>query len=178
MQTRYIVVGICVAVVLFFVGLLVSANNKAIGYEESIKNSLSGIEVQEKRQYDLVTKLVQVVEANSNFEASTQLAIVSARSSLKSGDIAGATMAINVVAEAYPQLGANASYVQLMTELSISENLKAQYRVAYNDNVQGYSRFVRRFPTSMFLSIMGYEVQDYNYLDFDNTELPEELFTQ
>ncbi len=97
---------------------------------------------------------------------------------MKYGNVAEAVTAINVVAEAYPQLGANASYVQLMTELSISENLKAQYRVAYNDNVQGYSRFVRRFPTSMLLGIMGYEVQDYNYLEFDNTELPTQLFTE
>lgn len=178
METKNIVIGICVAVVLLFGGLMVSANNKAIGYEESIKNSLSGIQVQEKRQYDLVTKLVQVVEANSNFEANTQLKIVEARSSLKSGNIAGATMAINVVAEAYPQLGANASYIQLMTELSISENLKSQYRISYNDNVQGYSRFVRRFPASMFLGIMGYQVQEYSYLEFDNTDLPDQLFAE
>lgn len=178
MENKYIVIGICVAVVLFFVGLMVSANNKAIGYEEAIKNAQSGIEVQEKRQYDLITKLVQVVEANSNFEANTQLAIVEARSALKSGNVDEAITAINIVAEAYPQLGANATYVQLMTELSISENLKAQYRVAYNDNVQGYSRFVRRFPASMFLGLMGYEVQDYNYLEFDNTDLPDQLFTE
>lgn len=176
MKTVYIVVGAIVAVLLLIWVSVVSTSNTAIGYEEAIKNAKSGIQVQEKRQYDLVTKLVQVVEANSKFESSTQLAVVQARSSLKSGNVASAALAINAVAEQYPDLKANAAYIQLMTELSVSENLKAQFRTAYNDNVQEYNRFVRRFPNSTFLSWMGYEVISYQYLEFEETDLPAQLF--
>lgn len=176
MKTVYIVSGIVAAVILVFAAAVFSTNNTAIGYEESIKNARSGIQVQEKREYDLITKLVQVVEANSKFESVTQVAVTQARASLKSGNVSQAALAITAVAEQYPDLKANAAYTQLMTELSVSENLKAQFRATYNDNVTEYNRFVRRFPNAAFLSWMGYEVQSFEYLEFTETDLPAQLF--
>lgn len=172
----HVVVAIITAMVLFFIVSFVSTQNTAIGYDEDIQDAHSGVQIQEQRQYDLITKLVQVVEANSKYESQTQLAIVTARQQLNTGDINGATLTINAVAEAYPELKANESYTQLMTELSISENLKAEYRKTYNTKVKDYRKFVKRWPASMFLDAAGYEVQDYQYLDFEETELPDQLF--
>lgn len=173
----YIGVGVVVAAVVMFVASIISANNTAIGYDEAIKSAKSGIQVQEKREYDLVTKLVQVVEADSRYEKETLLAVVQARAALKSGNVAQAVTAISVVAEQYPALKATESYTQLMTELAVSENLKTQYRTAYNDTVQEYNRFVRRFPNKTFLDWSGYDVQSYDYLEFTETQLPAELFS-
>lgn len=58
MKTSYIVFGIVAAVVLLLVASVISANNTAIGYEQNIQESQSGIKVQLKRQHDLILQLV------------------------------------------------------------------------------------------------------------------------
>lgn len=176
MKTIYIVLGVVAALVLLFVGGILSTKNTAIGYEETINSAKSGIQVQEQREYDLITKLVQVVEATGKFEGGTQLGIAKARTALKSGDVASAQLAINAVAEQYPQLRTTEAYTQLMTELSVSENLKAQYRSTYNDTILEYRRFVRRTPNDLLLRWVGYDVIEFKYLEFNEATLPDQLF--
>lgn len=177
MKTIYIVLGILAGMILTVAATFIGVQNTAIGYEETISETRSAITIQEKRQVDLIEKLVQVVQANSKFEASTQLAVVQARSAAKAGDVESAMNAINVVAEQYPDLKSNASYTQLMTELSVSENLKAQSRLVYNDSVVEYNRFVRRFPSPQIFGLTGYKILKTEYLEFDEgTELPDQLF--
>jgi LemA protein len=181
MKTSYIIVGIVLSVVLLFVASVVSTNNTAIGYEQNIKESQSGIKVQLERQHDIILQLVQVVQQASKFESGTQENIAKLRSAAtdaQNGNIEQVNVAIKAVAEAYPQLQANSTYLQLMTEMSVSENLVTNYRNTYNDDVKNYQRFTKRFPARSFLVLAGYEVQDYQYLDFNATDttLPDNLF--
>jgi len=176
MSKNWVIVFVVSAVILFSGCSVISANNTAIGYEETINTAQSGIQVQEKREYDLITKLIQVVQASSKYEASTFEKIVEARSAAQKGNVGQAMTAISVVVEQYPELKANSAYTQLMTELSVSENLKTQYRNTYNDTVQDYNQFVRRFPNKTFLDLMGYDVIKFNHLEFKETDLPDQLF--
>jgi len=64
-----------------------------------------------------------------------------------------------------------------MNELSITENLIAEYRSNYNKQIKEYNRYVRKFPTRLYLSWLGYEVQNYTYLDYDApVDAPQNLF--
>ena len=54
-----------------------------------------------------------------------------------------------------------------MNEFSITENRIAGYREQYNNDVRSYNRKVRSFPTNLVLGIMGYEKQDFKYLNYD-----------
>lgn len=64
-----------------------------------------------------------------------------------------------------------------MNELSITENLIAEYRSNYNKQIKEYNRYVRKFPTRIFLDILGYEVQKYTYLEYDEpVDAPQNLF--
>lgn len=110
-------------------------------------------------------------------EAETLTAIVEGRGS--TGDIENVTTAITAVSEAYPELKSNENYKELMNELSITENLIAEYRSNYNRQIKEYNRYVRKFPTRIFLSILGYEVQEYSYLDYDApVDAPQNLFEE
>ena len=81
------------------------------------------------------------------------------------------------VTEAYPEFKSNENYKELMNELSISENLVAEYREIYNKQIKEYNRYVRKFPTRLFLNILGYEMQQYQYLDYDApVDAPQNLF--
>jgi len=164
------------AVVAVLCASIIFTNNTAIGYEQNIQESKSGIEIQQKRQHDLIPRLVDVVEHAAKYEQSTQTEIAKLRTSGQTANVESALAVIHAVAEAYPQLQANQDYLQLMTEMSLSENLIAQYRATYNSDVKSYKTFVRRFPNRLFLNISGYEIQSYEYLEFKDVELPSELF--
>ena len=84
---------------------------------------------------------------------------------------------ITAVSEAYPELKSNENYKELMNELSITENLIAEYRSNFNKQVKEYNRYVRQFPARLFLNILGYETQTYDYLDYNApVDAPQNLF--
>lgn len=84
---------------------------------------------------------------------------------------------INAVAEQYPELKSNENYKTLMNELSTTENMIAQYRENYNIQVKQYNKYVKKFPNSMILSMMGYDKLDNNYLEYEASEsAPRDLF--
>lgn len=164
-----------VAIIILCVFGVQSSQNKAFALEEQVSTAQSDIKVQEKRRVDLVYNLVDCVKQYDKHEAETLKAIVDGRGS--TGDVENVTTAITAVTEAYPELKSNENYKQLMNELAMTENLIAEYRTNYNKQIKEYNRYVRKFPTRMFLELLGYEMMDYQYLDYDvSSDAPQNLF--
>lgn len=170
-----IVLAGIIAVALMAVVGIQGVQNKAIALEEQVSTADADIKVQEKRRIDLVYNLVDCVKQYDKHEADTLTAIVEKRGS--AGNIEDVTTAITAVSEAYPELKSNENYKELMNELSITENLIAEYRSNYNKQIKEYKRYVRKFPARVFLDMLGYEVQSYTYLDYDApSDAPQNLF--
>lgn len=170
-----IVGGVVISLILLVILVIQSSQNKAIALEEQVNNASSDIKVQEKRRVDLVYNLADCVKQYDKHEAETLTAIVDGRGS--TGDIENVTTAITAVSEAYPELKSNDNYKQLMNELSMTENLIAEYRSNYNKQIKEYNRYVRKFPTRVFLDLLGYEVQEYTYLDYQApVDVPQDIF--
>ena len=170
-----IIVAGVLAVILLCIFAVQGSQNKAFALEEQVNTAQSDIKVQEKRRVDLVYNLADCVKQYDKHEAETLAAIAEGRGS--SGDIENVTTAITAVSEAYPELKSNENYKQLMSELAMTENLIAEYRSNYNKQIKEYNRYVRKFPTRMFLSMLGYEVQEYKYLDYNApVDAPQNLF--
>lgn len=169
-----IVAGI-LAIVMTGVFGVQSSQNKAFSLEEQVNTADSDIKVQEKRRVDLIYNLADCVKQYDKHEADTLTAIVEGRGS--TGDIENVTTAIAAVSEAYPELKSDENYKELMNELSITENLIAEYRSNYNKQIKLYRRYIRKFPTRIFLDILGYEVHEYAYLDYEApVDAPQNLF--
>lgn len=169
-----VLAGIIAVALMAAVGIQ-GVQNKAIALEEQVSTADADIKVQEKRRIDLVYNLVDCVKQYDKHEADTLTAIVEKRGS--TGDIEDVTTAITAVSEAYPELKSNENYKELMNELSITENLIAEYRSNYNKQIKEYKRYVRKFPARVFLDLLGYEVQSYTYLDYDApSDAPQNLF--
>ncbi len=165
------------AVILMCVFGIQSSQNKAIALEEQVNIASSDIKVQEKRRVDLVYNLADCVKQYDQHEAETLKAITENRG--KSGDIENVTVSIQAVEEAYPELKSNENYKELMNELSMTENLIAECRSNYNKQIKEYKRYVRKFPTRQFLELLGYEVQEYEYLDYNApVDAPQNLFKE
>lgn len=166
-----IIIGIVAAFILVIAGTFISTNNRAISLEEQIFTADSDIQAQEKRRTDLIYNLADCVMQYDKHEAETLIGVVEARGENGgSADIENVSTSIAALAEAYPELQANENYKELMNELSTTENMILQYRTSYNNEVRTYNKFVRKFPSKQILSIMGYEVINYTYLEYSEAD--------
>lgn len=164
-----------VLVMLLGVFTVQGSQNKAIALEEQVNTASSDIKVQEKRRVDLVYNLADCVKQYDKHEAQTLKDIVKGRN--KSSDIENVSTAITAVTEAYPELKSNENYKELMNELAITENLIAEYRSNYNAQIKEYNRYIRKFPSRFYLSLVGYDAQNYTYLNYDApSDAPQDLF--
>lgn len=172
-----IIIGIVLGIILLITGIFAGTSNRIVSLEEQIKESSSSIKVQEKRRLDLINNLVDTVKSYNNYESSTLEAVTQARSKIDSGDIDGAKNVLNAVAEKYPELKSNENYKQVMTEMATTENLIANYRENYNNQVKGYNKYIRKFPTNVIAGMMGYEKIDYEYLNYEvSSDAPKNLW--
>jgi LemA protein len=62
-----------------------------------------------------------------------------------------------LVVENYPLLKADQTFLQLMDELSGTENRVAIERMRYNESVRDYNVAVRRFPSNIVAGMFGYK---------------------
>lgn len=169
-----IISSVIISLALLLVFSFQGVKNKAISYEEQIQAAQSDIKVQEKRRGDLLPNLVDCVKQYDKHEYETLMAVVEARGSTSDESVAEIKTMIQAVAEAYPDLKSNENYGKLMIEMATTENLISNYRSAYNKWVKTYNRYVRKFPNEQILSLIGYELIDYTYLDY---EVPEDAPT-
>lgn len=178
--TKMSMLGVATLLFVFLcigVSWITTTYNGVIGLQETVEEQNSVIDVQLKRRKDLILSLVDVIEEQSDFESQTLQKITEARGLANAGQVDEAQILISAVVEAYPEIQTNQSYRQLMTELSITENLITEQRKTYNDSVRRYREHSRKFPRNLALAILGYDAKDYSYLEFnEDLELPDELF--
>jgi LemA protein len=155
-----LVLAVGIAWMALFNGLVTKRN--------AYRNAFSQIDVQLKRRYDLIPNLVETAKAYLKHERGTLEAVLAARNGAQAaartaaqapgdaaamqvlssaeGILAGSLSRLLAVAEAYPDLKANATMAQLMEELSSTENRIGFARQAYNDAVMVYNNARETFP--------------------------------
>lgn len=172
-----IILAIIVAIGVLGMFAFFGVQNKAISYEEQITTAQSEIKIQEKRRADLIPNLVDCVKAYDKHEYETLMAVIKARGTNSDAAVEEVQTMIQAVAEAYLELQSSAQYKELMNELSTTENKIAATRTNYNTWVSRYNSYVKHSPNKEILSFLGYEVQNFNKLDFDVSEdAPTNLF--
>ena len=172
-----IILAIILSVAAVFLFSMQGVQNTAISYEEHIGVAKSNIVVQEKRRADLIPNLVDCVKAYDAHEYQTIMDVIAARGSSSDAAVNEVQTMINAVAEAYPELKSNENYKELMNELAVTENLIANHRSNFNKWVKDYRQYVRKFPNKQILDMLGYEMMDYTYLDYNVSEdAPTDLF--
>jgi LemA protein len=150
--------------VLLYNGLVLARNRT--------RESWSGIDVQLKRRSSLIPNLVETVRGYATHEHEVFKEVTEARGSLAkaSGPTAMAaadqtlTSALGrlmVVAEAYPQLQAVASFQQLQGDLTDTEEKVAYARQFYNQNALDYNTRIQTFPGNVFAGWFGFLPVDF-----------------
>jgi LemA protein len=143
--------------------------------DEQAKAAQGQIEVQLQRRADLIPNLVSTVKGYAQHEEQVFIDVAQARSGLM-GAIqthdpqqmanANATLTSGLgrlfaVAEAYPQLKADQSFLKLQDELTGTENRIAVARGDYNQAAQQYNTYIRRFPAAITAKVIGSKEKPY-----------------
>src|SRR5947208_917199 len=167
-----LVIGIIVAVVVVLLLLwVVLAYNGLVRARNAFKNAFAQIDVQLQRRYDLIPNLVETAKAYMAHERGTLEAVIAARNTAVTAntraaanpgdasamkELSGAESALSGVmgrlfalAENYPDLKANTTMLNLMEELTSTENKISFARQAYNDSVMAYNTRREVFPTNL-----------------------------
>jgi LemA protein len=132
--------------------------NRFVGLRNRLREAWSGIDVQLKRRHDLIPNLVEVTKGYRAHEQNVFQQVAEARTrAMASGGVATAQPAENeltrslrslfAVAEAYPQLKADANYRQLSDALTAVENDIQYARRYYNGTVRDYNILAQSFPS-------------------------------
>ena len=156
---------------------VMSSQNKAITLEEHAVSCKSDIDVDLKRRQDLLYNLADAVKEYDEHESEVLRETIAARGgAMSTKDV---NLALGVVHEKYPELKSIELYKNLMTEIAMTENKIERVRKTYNTAIKEYNRYIRKFPTSTFLDITGYEKQNFKYLEFNAPEdAPRDLFVK
>ena len=137
--------------------------------DEKVNAAESQIKVQLQRRADLIPNLVETVKAYAKQEQTVFLGVAEARARLagavQSGNLdsmAVANQALNAplgrllaIAENYPQLKSNENFRQLQDQLEGTENRIAVARQDYNESVNSYNAYIRRFPQVLTAKVLG-----------------------
>jgi LemA protein len=148
--------------------------------DEEVKSNWSEVLNQYQRRADLVPNLVNTVKGYAAHEKEVLTAVADARSKVGSiqatpellndeaafarfqqaqSQMTSALSRLMAVAENYPQLKADTSFLNLQAELSGTENRVAVARNRYIKAVKEYNVAVRTFPNNLTAMMFGYKTK-------------------
>src|SRR6476661_8299727 len=156
-------------------GLAGCGYNQIQTYDENASQAKQQISVQLQRRADLVPNLVATVKGYAQHEEAVFTQVAQARGGLvgaiQTGDpsqmatanaqLTGALGRLIAVAEAYPQLKADQSFLRLQDELAGTENRIATSRNDYNEAVKDYNAYIRQFPQAITAKVTGAKPRTY-----------------
>jgi LemA protein len=169
-----VVLGLLLVVVFAIVGIY----NKLVTLRNRFKNAWAQIDVQLKRRYDLIPNLVETAKGYIKHERGTLEAVIAARNAAASantrvaanpadpeamkqliaaeGTLTGTLGRLFALSEAYPDLKANQTMMQLMEELTSTENKVSFARQSYNDSVMVYNTQREVFPSNLIAGMFNF----------------------
>jgi len=165
---------------LFTVLMVAGIYNTLVKLRNRFTNAYAQIDVQLKRRYDLIPNLIETAKGYLTHERGTLEAVIAARNAAAAantgaaahpGDpsamkelasseatLGGTLGRLFALSESYPDLKANTTMLQLMEELTSTENKVAFSRQAFNDAVMAYNTKREVFPSNVIAGMFSFTV--------------------
>lgn len=157
-------------ILIFPIILFIVSRNNFLRLQQSIEETASDIDVQLKRRFDLLTKLLDATKGYMKFEKGTLTDVVSLRSGKMEtmGDLAKADSGLNAafgkfnaLLENYPDLKTSTTVLQLQSGAKDCEDNIAAARRFYNANVKVFNSKIKTFPSNVVASTLNLVSKDY-----------------
>ena len=180
MKKWLIPVIVIVVIVYAFYSFGKGFNNTAVVLQEDAKTTWSNVESAYQRRNDLIGNLVKTVQGAADFERNTLTEVIEARSkatsvNINAGDLTPANMAqfqkaqsgltgalskLLVSVERYPDLKANANFLELQSQIEGTENRINVARDRFNEGVNNYNKHIKVFPNSLLAGMFNFDAMN------------------
>jgi LemA protein len=193
MKKTLIVGGVILVIVVILYRFFVGTYNNLVDRDVQVQTSWSQVENVYQRRLDLIPNLVSTVKEAADFEKSTLTAVIEARANATQvkidpknltaeqmtkfqeaqGQLGSALGRLMVVVEQYPQLKANQNFLELQSQLEGTENRIAVERQKFNEAVQLFNSYVRKFPQVTIAGIYGFSAKPFFEADKGANKAPD-----
>ena len=202
-KTGLIVVAVIVVIVLLFGIIGIGSYNSLVTKRQNVDAHWSEVQNQMQRRADLIPNIVGTVKGVAGLEERVFTKIAEARSQLLStiqnpgstteqkiaadqnltqamrdGGLLGSGGRFLSIAENYPQLKSNESFLKLQDELAGTENRLATARRDYTLAAQEYNTTRSRLPMVLFAGALGFQAQPYFQADQAAQQAPKVDFSK
>lgn len=152
--------------------VLVALYNRLVRLRNTVGSSWSDIGVLLKKRYDLVDNLVETVKGYAAHEKQTLSGVTEARGramsagspgekGLAEGAFGAVLKSLFALAESYPDLKANASFLNLQHQLRELEDQIEYARRYYNAVVRDYNSLRESFPANLVATQFGFRPSEF-----------------
>jgi LemA protein len=168
MVALFIVIAIVVFLAVYFAGVY----NRLVRLRNQGEEAESAIDAHLKQRYDLVPNLVETVKGYAKHEQGTLTAVIEARNkamsatSLEDKDAANVGFSSTLkslfaLSEAYPDLKANAGFLDLQKQLQRIEEQLLSARKYYNAVIKQFNTITEVFPSNIVASMAHFTKKPY-----------------
>ena len=153
-------------------GYLVYAYNALVRNKNLVGEGWSGIDVQLRRRADLIPNLIETVKGYASHEDKLFRDIAELRAKSIAGGTVGEQSAVGqamtaalgklfAVAEAYPELKADANFRDLQDKLAGIEDEIQLSRRYYNGAVRNLNTMIESFPTNLIATQFKFQKAEF-----------------
>jgi LemA protein len=161
-----LVLVILAVIVIGTIMYLVGIYNNLVTLKNDLERSFANIDVLLKQRHDELPKLIETCKGYMQYEQKTLLAVTEARASYTRATtpaekaqadnmITGALRTLFAVAENYPELKANADFMQLQGRITELEEKIAGQRTRYNEDVNAFNIRIAQIPDLFVARVMN-----------------------
>jgi LemA protein len=183
MGLAFACLGLIVVLAIVVAVVFMGTYNRLVTLRNRVENAWAQIDVQLKQRYDLIPNLVETVKGYASHEASVFEAVTAARAnaigaqtveaqSAAENQLSGALKSLFAVAEAYPDLKANLSFLDLQQKLADIEQKIAYARQFYNDSVMTFNTATQTFPSNIIAGMFGFKERAYFEIEAQAAQAP------
>ena len=170
-MTGIIIIGLIVIVALW----IAMTYNKLVSLRMKVKEGFSTIDVFLKKRYDLIPNLVETVKGYATHEKDTLSQVVEARGKAVSsspeekakyeGELSNALSRLLMISENYPDLKADAQFINLQNQLQSIESDIEKSRRYYNGIVREFNTSIQKIPTCIVASMFKFKEEPFFELE-------------
>jgi len=157
-----VIVIVAIGLVMYFIGV----HNNLVALKNNIDRSFADIDVILKQRHDELPKLVDTCKGYMQYEQKTLQAVTDARTAYMrattpadkaqaDGMVSGALKTLFAVAENYPQLKADANFIQLQGRITDLEEKIAAQRSRFNADANIFNIRIAQIPANFVAGFMG-----------------------
>lgn len=172
MTAVLVLLGVILGVLALAALVAIAVYNRMVALRQTTNQAWADVDVQLKQRHDLVPNLVETVKGYASHEKNTLDAVVRARNaavsaqgpeaaSVAEGQLSGALRQLFALTEAYPDLKANAGFLQLQGELSNLETKIAAARRFFNNAVAEFNTAIEQFPAILLAGMFGFHARGF-----------------